>query len=283
MAPCGWCVHASDWLYQNVWVWMWTYITQWWTECTVQRCRWWCLCCNKWLCWIALIILTVLWAIVYAVIQVITFILCFACHLLCALVCLLPGILTHSDQCTNGCTGGPIGSGGTPPRTSGGPGPITTSGRRVADDDATGKAKAQDMADRRGPGGPVVITSSAALIIFSQWWRIDFLGRPALVEIAGLDRSASDVAQAAMDRRNAACGCLEGKIGVAVALAGYVIARYSSGYSAGWTVAITTAALCVVFGAVLGKTVGLIIAQVRLRRSISRISEIWISPSPEEP
>lgn len=268
MAPCGWCVYASGWLYQNIWVWMWTYITRWWRECTAQRCRWWCLCCNKWLCWTGLIILTVLWAIVYFVIQLITFIVCFACHFLCAVVCLLPGILTHSDQCTNGCTGGPIGSGETPPRTSGGPGPITTSGQR-ADDDTT--------------GGPVVITSSAALITFSQWWRIDFLSRPALVEIAGLDRSANDVAQAAMDRRNAACGCLEGKIGVAVALAGYVIARLSSGHPAGWTGAIMTAVLCVVVGAVLGKTVGLVIAQVRLRRSISRISGIWMSPSPEEP
>jgi PKD domain len=29
-----------------------------WKQCTAQRsCYWWCLCCNKWLCWIALILL----------------------------------------------------------------------------------------------------------------------------------------------------------------------------------------------------------------------------------
>src|SRR5690606_20678182 len=73
-------------------------------------------------------------------------------------------------------------------------------------------------------------------------------------------------------------GCLEEKIGVAVALAGYGIAWFSSGYSARWAVTLTTAALYVVFGAVLGKTVGLNIAQVRVRRSISRVPGIWISP-----
>jgi hypothetical protein len=54
-----------------------------WRQCSEQRCRWWCLCCNKWLCWIALIISVILVTILLVVVVLIGVALVTACWLIC--------------------------------------------------------------------------------------------------------------------------------------------------------------------------------------------------------
>lgn len=61
-------------------------VTKWWQECSRQSCRWWCLCCNKWLCWIALIICYVLVTIWLLVVVIIGVALVTTCWVTCSLL-----------------------------------------------------------------------------------------------------------------------------------------------------------------------------------------------------
>src|SRR5258707_237796 len=100
---CGWCQVMAVWIYENIWKWAWTWISKTWRECSLQRCRWWCLCCNKWLCWVAMIILTIFAAILFIIAIIIGFVLCILCYILCLLMCFLPSLF-NDQQCLPGCT-----------------------------------------------------------------------------------------------------------------------------------------------------------------------------------
>ena len=66
-----WETVVSNWTY---------YITQPWKQCTKQKkCYWYCLCCNKWLCWIGLIIVAVIVIFIltnYLIVLICTLIFC---------------------------------------------------------------------------------------------------------------------------------------------------------------------------------------------------------------
>jgi hypothetical protein len=55
-------------------------------ECTAQRCRWWCLCCNIWLCWILVIIIAIVVAILWLIWTVITILTVPVCWGTCILI-----------------------------------------------------------------------------------------------------------------------------------------------------------------------------------------------------
>jgi hypothetical protein len=57
-----------------------------WRQCNEQRCRWWCLCCNKWLCFIALIITAVLITVLLVFVVLIGVAIVTACWGTCILV-----------------------------------------------------------------------------------------------------------------------------------------------------------------------------------------------------
>ncbi len=71
-------------IYERVWIRVWTWITTTWTTCTEQSCNWWCLCCNKWLCWVSLIIVAVLTLVFALVLTLVTVIWCVPCFLVCS-------------------------------------------------------------------------------------------------------------------------------------------------------------------------------------------------------
>src|SRR5687768_15982171 len=50
-----------------------------WRQCSEQQCRWWCLCCNKWLCWIVLIVVAILLVLLWVVLFVVTLVLVTIC------------------------------------------------------------------------------------------------------------------------------------------------------------------------------------------------------------
>lgn len=66
-----------------------TWMVQTWSQCRQQSCNWWCLCCNRWLCWIALIIVTIFVAIFWLLLVIIGFLLFVICVLLCLIGYLL--------------------------------------------------------------------------------------------------------------------------------------------------------------------------------------------------
>ena len=66
-----------------------------WTLCSQGSCTWWCLCCNKWLCWIFLTlvaILTIFFWVMYAI--TVTTLL-----ILCETLCVIGGILSKNVAC----------------------------------------------------------------------------------------------------------------------------------------------------------------------------------------
>jgi hypothetical protein len=87
----------------------WTYfVSQPWKQCTRQRkCYWWCLCCNKWVCWVGLIIV----AIIVVVVLLWTYSTLIVTGIFCELLCVLRVIFLQDNA---GCFGE------TPPPPSGG-------------------------------------------------------------------------------------------------------------------------------------------------------------------
>ena len=69
-------------------------------QCREQECNWWCLCCNKWFCWLATIILSVLkWIadivcklIVYLIVIIITILVQILKWVVLAVVCLVAAL-----------------------------------------------------------------------------------------------------------------------------------------------------------------------------------------------
>jgi hypothetical protein len=67
----------------------WQWVSVPWQYCSAQPCVWWCLCCNRWVCWLALIALAVLLIVFYVLIVVTFFIALVVCELLCLLFAVL--------------------------------------------------------------------------------------------------------------------------------------------------------------------------------------------------
>lgn len=62
-----------------------TFVVVPWRMCSASPCSWWCLCCNRWLCWIALILVAIItfvfWLLYPTVITLLT-----SCENLCVLL-----------------------------------------------------------------------------------------------------------------------------------------------------------------------------------------------------
>jgi hypothetical protein len=261
MTLCGWCRDVGEYIRVNFWVWAWSWITRTWVQCSAQACRWWCLCCNKWLCWIGLIILTVLVAIAYFILQFVSIIVCIICNLVCVLMCIVPGVFGHGPNCMRGCTGDGGGIGLSPrtwPATT--TGPASTTGPR----NTTGPMQRRAMES-------VVVSSLDGLRAATRWWRIGITVGGLVVALPGVDGETNRRLQSAVDRRLAECGCGAGKVGLAAALALYAVVISLDGPflgARGWPQLALVAVVSAVVGALGGKVVGLAVSQVRLRGEI---------------
>jgi hypothetical protein len=76
-----------------------------WTLCSAGPCSWWCICCNKWLCWVALILVAIItilfWIVMAVIVSVIT--------LICESICILGAIGPDKNpRCFGGAAPGPI-------------------------------------------------------------------------------------------------------------------------------------------------------------------------------
>jgi hypothetical protein len=70
------CREISRWITENVSRPVETWVNQEERRCREQACNWWCLCCNKWFCWIVIIVVKVVTWIVEAVTRLITEVVC---------------------------------------------------------------------------------------------------------------------------------------------------------------------------------------------------------------
>jgi hypothetical protein len=59
------CSEVQEWVEENIEQPVEDFVGQWAQVCEEQECNWWCLCCNKWFCWLAWVVVRVVtWVIV---------------------------------------------------------------------------------------------------------------------------------------------------------------------------------------------------------------------------
>lgn len=82
------CSNIGQWVEENVWQQVDQWVSQEQRKCEEQDCNWWCLCCNKWLCWIIVVLVkVVVWVVVTVVKWVVT--------LVCQIVTIVVGIVVE--------------------------------------------------------------------------------------------------------------------------------------------------------------------------------------------
>jgi hypothetical protein len=52
------------------------FLGQWEQQCRTQPCNWWCLCCNKWFCWLAWVVVRIIVWVVEIVTRIVTRVVC---------------------------------------------------------------------------------------------------------------------------------------------------------------------------------------------------------------
>lgn len=70
------CSEVQDWIEQQIEQPVEQFLGQWQQTCVTQPCNWWCLCCNKWLCWLAWVVVRVITWVVITVGKWVTRIVC---------------------------------------------------------------------------------------------------------------------------------------------------------------------------------------------------------------
>lgn len=104
---CKWCTEALRWLSEEVWERFTDWVTQAFKQCSKRKCKWWCACCNKWFCWIALILLAIIVFILYFIVTLVVGIVCVLCFIVCGIICIIGTIFGRADwnRCTDWCSG----------------------------------------------------------------------------------------------------------------------------------------------------------------------------------
>ena len=146
-----------------------------WRACTAQRCRWWCLCCNKWLCWIILIVVAIVLAVLWFVLFVVSLLLVPICWGTCLILVVLAAI--GRLPVPNCFAGAPAPVPGGPP-----PAPPTVS--------ITQPAAQASLPD--GDTVPITFTATAldpdgsALTGAAVRWEEDLVTVPATYQLLGI-------------------------------------------------------------------------------------------------
>ena len=105
---CMWCQTVYKWIWDEAWQTVKTWATQLIEQCSRQPCNWWCLCCNKWFCWIFAIIIMIIVFILLLILTLIVTVVCAACFIVCFVLCLLFWLFqqTSVESCLNWCNTG---------------------------------------------------------------------------------------------------------------------------------------------------------------------------------
>lgn len=82
------CENVNTWVEEQVWQPVSEWVSEQQEQCKEQDCNWWCLCCNKWVCWIVTVIVeVVVWVLVTVGKWVVT--------LVCQIVTVVVGIVVE--------------------------------------------------------------------------------------------------------------------------------------------------------------------------------------------
>lgn len=265
-----WTVVSSifNWFVQYIWTW----VQKTWTVCAEQECNWWCLCCNKWLCWIVLVIVAVVTVIVWLIVTIVFILVCAVFTILC-LLC--------TTICWMGCFGKPSCISNC--ARSCGNTTVTTEVSAMTSDSAGHPASRTTSVAKSGSRGDagmsvrynfvrqsvVKVSSIEQLEDIVKWHRL--FPEPVQLCFPHLDEGHCQVLQRSIDRYLVACGCREGKLGVLCASVIFIAHMVASSHAPTrsvheWAVVGFT---FVVFGALSGKICGLLRARILLRRSIT--------------
>jgi hypothetical protein len=249
------------------------WITSTWRTCSAAACRWWCLCCNRWLCWIVLVIITILSVVIWLIVEIIIVVVCVLIAvwcLLCNLVCWL-GCLGNKgcyDNCVSqGPCDGPVVEIDWAPPVGTGTGTGTGVGTGTSGTGTgTGTGTTPEGLVFSVPN-QLVVTRVEQLEDLVQWRRLFSSLTPEIrVDLVNAGAEQCCRLQSAFDRYRTACGCLEGKVGILLASL-LLLLMYATDAVAGGT-RIGVAIGVVLLGALTGKAYGLFRARVVLRRSV---------------
>ncbi|HEX4984587.1 MAG TPA: hypothetical protein VFV71_00815 [Burkholderiales bacterium] len=266
-----WCRFVTGWLVENVWKKIWTWISTAWRTCSSYPCAWWCLCCNRWACWIFLIVLTILAAVMFALLVIIANLVCIVCYIVCVIVCALPSIVGQ-PRCYALCAGDPppedgpssggSGSGGSGPGTGVGPQPGTGPGT------GTGTGTGTNL--RRTAWSQQDGNALHALAGLVHWRRLLTHLGPVLRDSAAME-SLPPALRGIVGRYDRACGCAEGQVGAALAIAVFLalcFVGHGGWFGPGWASLAGTGFGFAVAGSMLGKAAGAVHARAVLRREL---------------
>ncbi len=192
-----------------------TIVSSLWKYCTEQKCYWWCLCCNKWLCWIVTIILAIILtvtAVVFSILYVVfSIVLAIVCETLCLIVFMLSARSPNPPRCfslPSSSSSRPSGSGSSgggltsPPTTTG---PQTGTGSNIV---------------TRSGNIPLIIMLGQ----IRNWRAMQFLIHTVTTPPRQIRSSTSadryvNIPLSTDDPHAAVCGCREGKIGMGISAA----------------------------------------------------------------
>ena len=85
--------------YGRVFLSLWEIVAAPWRWCTAQPCTWWCLCCNRWLCWIVLIAVAHLLLVLYLMFVITMFVILVFCESLCILLAIITAVRGPAVRC----------------------------------------------------------------------------------------------------------------------------------------------------------------------------------------
>lgn len=71
---------------------VWTWVASVVQRCGANRCTWWCLCCDRWGCWIAVVVLGVVLTVVLVIFILMAVLLVVVCWIVCVIAAILEAL-----------------------------------------------------------------------------------------------------------------------------------------------------------------------------------------------
>ncbi len=274
---CLWCRLVYEWLLREIFQPMLDWVTETWRQCTQQPCNWWCLCCNKWFCWLLLIILAILIIILIIIVYAVVTVVCGVCFVVCFLLCIFFWISqqTPIENCLNWCNTGrlapwdrdrPVDPQEPPSEIQPpvGPGGGVSGGGSVSRYSPRSMLTAGVMISP----GALRVGSAAQLQELARWKTMLLRPRRVCLELPGLSSEERSWWQSRLNHHLAACGCKEGAAMLAITIVAFV--SYCLVFQ---SLNLVLGAALILGGALLGKLAGMLNAQVRLS-ILSR--QLWV-------
>jgi hypothetical protein len=210
---CVWCRWLLEWLSDNVLQAFTTWLEKNWRACSRRKCKWWCACCNRWLCWLALVLIAIAGFALILIAYLIALLACWACFAVCIVLCVFFWIFqrTPLDNCINWCNSGRLEPWPTEPR-------VDPEDNRPKDPSLPSEGPLRRSVGMSYSDSPTITNLRQLEAIAGPG---QMLRRPHAIRLALSGLSKPDLAkwEAAINANLRACGCIEGAVILLVSLA----------------------------------------------------------------